>query len=112
MEKAGFKKGKDWNGNQFGRPKGSQNRSSEMMKVNIQRMINEGLDFMKSDYHKIREEDPAKALTLLLKLMEYSLPKLKSIDMQLEADVKQTIEQIKVEVITKQKDNEPQHKDE
>ena len=96
----GFKKGDNWNGNKFGRPKGSQNRSSEMMKVNIQRMINEGLDFMKTDYHKIREEDPAKALAILIKLMEYSLPKLKSVDMQVEADLKQTIEQIKIEVIT------------
>lgn len=103
---AGFKKGNEWTGNQFGRPKGSQNRSTEMMKVNIQRMINEGLDFMKSDYHKIREEDPAKALSLLLKLMEYSLPKLKSVDMQLEADIKHTIEQIKIEVITKAKESD------
>lgn len=103
MGKGGFKKGKDWNGNQFGRPKGSQNRSTEMMKINIQRMINEGLDFMKEDYHTIREDDPAKALALLLKLMEYSLPKLKSVDVQLEADVKNTIEQIKVEIVTNKK---------
>ena len=112
MGKAGFKKGKDWNGNQFGRPKGSKNRSTEMMKVNIQRMINEGLDYMKEDYHNIREEDPAKALSLLLKLMEYSLPKLKSVDMQLEADVKNTIEQIKVEIVTKEKKNESEHTNE
>lgn len=112
MGKSGFKKGKDWNGNKFGRPKGSQNRSTEMMKINIQRMINEGLDYMKEDYHNIREEDPAKALSLLLKLMEYSLPKLKSVDMQLEADVKNTIEQIKVEVINKESKDESEHKDE
>ena len=97
----GFKKGDNWTGNKFGRPKGSQNRSTEMMKVNIQRMINEGLDYMKHDYHKIREENPEKALALLIKLMEYSVPKLKSVDVNLEAEVKNTIEQIKVEVITK-----------
>ena len=56
-----------------------------------QRMINEGLDFMKEDYHKIREYDPAKALTLLLKMMEYSIPKLKSVEHkgEIEAAIKE-----------------------
>ena len=93
-----FKKGKDWNGNKFGRPKGSQNRSSEMQKVNIQRMINEGLDYMKEDYHKIRAEDPAKALALLIKLMEYSLPKLKSVDMDVKGEINNKVERITVEI--------------
>jgi len=96
----GFKRGNEWKGNKFGRPKGAQNRSSEMQKVNIQRMINEGLDFMKEDYHKIREEDPAKALNILIKLLEYSVPKLKSVDMKVEGELNTKIEGIKVEVIS------------
>ena len=92
-----FKSG-DKNINKFGRPKGSKNRSSEMQKVNIQRLINEGLDFMKEDYHKIREEDPAKALTLLIKLLEFSIPKLKAVDMTIEGEIKQEIEKITVEI--------------
>ena len=97
----GFKSGKEWKGNKNGRPRGASNRSSEMQKVNIQRMINEGLDFMKEDYHKIREEDPAKALNLLIKLLEFSVPRLKSVDMKLDAEVNAKVEQIKVEVIQK-----------
>ena len=93
-----FKKGKDWKGNKFGRPKGSQNRSSEMQKINVQRMVNEGLDYMKEDYHKIREEDPAKALSLLIKLMEYSMPKLKSVDMEVKGEINNKIERITVEI--------------
>ena len=100
----GFQKGKEWNGNKFGRPKGSHNRSSEMQKLNIQRMINEGLDYMKEDYHKIREEDPAKALTLLIKLLEYSIPKLKSVDMEVTGEIKNKVEKITIEV--KQSKNE------
>jgi len=92
----GFKKGNNWNGNKHGRPKGSSNRSSEMQKLNIQRMINEGLDFMKEDYHKIREEDPAKAVSLLLKMMEYSIPKLKSVE--LKAEIDQKIHQITINI--------------
>lgn len=100
----GFKKGEQWKGNKFGRPKGSSNRSTEMQKVNIQRMINEGLDYMKEDYHKIRKDDPAKAISLLVKLMEYSIPKLKSVDMKVEAEVNNKIEKITVEI--KQQKNE------
>lgn len=91
-----YKKGQNWTGNKFGRPKGSKNRSSEMQKVNIQRMINEGLDYLKEDYHKIREEDPSKAVTLLLKMMEYSIPKLKSVEVKGELEHK--INEIRVNI--------------
>ena len=94
----GFKKGEHWKGNKNGRPKGATNRSSEMQKVNIQRMINEGLDYMKQDYHTIREEDPAKALTLLIKLLEFSVPKLKSVDMQVQAEVNSKVEEIVINI--------------
>ena len=94
----GFQKGAEWKGNGGGRPKGATNRSSEMQKVNIQRMINEGLDYMKEDYHKIRDEDPAKALNLLIKLLEFSVPKLKSIDMDVKAEVTQKIEEIVINI--------------
>ena len=97
-----FKKGKEWKGNKLGRPKGATNRSSEMQKVNIQRLINEGLDYMKEDYHKIREEDPAKALTLLIKLLEFSVPKLKSVDMKMEGEIKNQIEKLQIEVIQRE----------
>ncbi len=37
--------------------------------------------------------------------MEYSVPKLKAVDINLEAEVKQKIEEIKVEVINKTKED-------
>ena len=94
----GFKKGKDWNGNKFGRPKGSQNRSTEMMKVNVQRAANMGLDYLKEDYERLREEDPKGALNLLMKLLEFNLPKLKSVDMNVEADINAKIDEIVVNI--------------
>jgi len=102
-----FKPG-DKNINRNGRPKGSSNRSSEMMKVNLARAINMGLDFLKEDYQEIRKKDPAKALHLLTKLMEYSLPKMKSVDVQMEADVKSTINEIKVEILNGKESNNKQ----
>jgi len=98
----GFKKGKDWNGNKFGRPKGSQNRSTEMMKRNVQRAANLGLDYLKEDYERLREEDPRGALNLLMKLLEFNLPKLKSVDMEVKGEVTNKIEKIVVEIKSKQ----------
>lgn len=92
-----FKKG-DKRINRNGRPKGSTNRSTEMMKVNVARAVNMGLDYIKEDYQRLRKEDPAKALSLLTKLMEYSLPKLKSVDMKLDGEINTKIEKITVEI--------------
>jgi len=92
-----FKKG-DKNINRKGRPKGSTNRSSEMMKVNVARAANLGLDYLKEDYERLRKEDPRGALNLLMKLLEYNIPKLKSVDMNLEAEVNQKIEEIVVNI--------------
>lgn len=94
-----------------GRKKGSLNRSTEMMKLTIARAVNHSLSELQKDLDEIRKENPAKAMELSIKLMDYVLPKLKSMDVKLDADVKQTIEQIKVEVIEKEKKDEPKHKD-
>ena len=74
-------------------------------------MINEGLDYMKQDYHKIREEDPAKALTLLIKLLEFSVPKLKSVDMKMEGEIKNQIEKLQIEVIQRENKDGSKNKD-
>lgn len=93
---AKFKKGQS--GNPNGRPKGALNRSTEQMKLVIARAVNEQLSELKKDLDAIRKEDPAKALAISIKLMEYTIPKLKAMDVKLEADVKQQIEKITVEV--------------
>jgi hypothetical protein len=81
-----------------GRPRGSTNRSTEMMKVNLARAVNMGLDYLKEDYQKLRDEDPAKALNILTKLMEYSVPKLKSIDMEVKGEITNKVEKITIEI--------------
>jgi hypothetical protein len=84
-----FKPG-DKNINRNGRKRGTPNRSTEQMKINVARAVNMGLDFLQEDYQKLRKEDPKGALNLLTKLMEFSLPKLKSVDMKAEIDQKIT----------------------
>ena len=91
-----FKAGKDWKGNKFGRPKGSQNRTTEQMKVNISRALNGTLDYLKEDLEKIREKDPAEAIKLATKLLDYTIPKLKAVDMK--SEVTHKIEEISINI--------------
>ena len=93
-----YKSGQNWSGNKNGRPKGSTNRSSEEMKLTIARAVNEGLDYLKSDLARIRKKDPEKALNIILKLLDYNLPKLKSVDMSVKGEINSKIEQITVHI--------------
>ena len=87
-----------------GRPKGKLNRSTEQMKLTIARAVNHQLSELQNDLDKIRKENPAKAMELAIKLMEYTIPKLKSIDMVVDADITAKIEKLEVEVINTTKD--------
>ena len=85
-------------GNQLskGRPKGAVNRSTEMTKLSIARATNVILDTLPSDLEKIRKQDPAKAIEIALKLLEFNLPKMSRIEMR--AEIEQRIHQIQVNI--------------
>ncbi len=87
-----------------GRPKGSINRSTEMMKLNVARATNIVLDNLSTDLEKIRKKDPEAAINIALKLLEFSMPKLSRTEMK--AEVNQRIEQITVNVTQRILDNE------
>lgn len=91
----GFEKG---NKLSTGRPKGALNRSTEMMKLNIARAVNNTLDTIQTDLAEIKKKDPVKAMELAMKLMEYTLPKLKSIDMNATMQIDQRIHSINVNI--------------
>jgi hypothetical protein len=82
-----------------GRPKGMLNRSTAQMKLTIARAINHQLGQLQKDLDEIRKENPAKAMELAIKLMEYTIPKLKSVDMNIDADITAKIERLEIEVI-------------
>lgn len=86
-----------------GRPAGKLNRSTEQAKLTLARLANKGLDNITEDIDKIREENPIKAAEIYIKLLEYVIPKLKSVDMKMEAEVNNKIEKITVEI--KQREN-------
>ena len=90
-----FKKG-DKNINRVGRPAGKLNRSTEQAKLTIARVANQGLNNISEDLEKIRKEDPIEAAKLYLRLLEYIVPKQKSVEMRAEID--QRIQQITVNI--------------
>lgn len=81
-----------------GRPKGSLNRTTEMMRLNIARAVNNTLDTIQIDLAEIKKNNPEKAMELAMKLMEYSLPKLRSIDINGSIEVDARIHSISVNI--------------
>lgn len=82
-----------------GRPSGVPNRTTEQAKVTIQRAVNGILDTMQTDLQEIKKRDPIRAMELAIKLLEYSIPKLKSVDVKGTMDIKQQIQQISIHVL-------------
>ena len=92
----GFEKG---NKMSKGRPKGALNRSTEMIKLSIARAVDNTLNTLSTDLDKIRKDDPERAIQLALKLMEFTIPKLKSVDLKGTVDVNQKIQQISIHIL-------------
>tara|TARA_R110002167_G_scaffold117492_4_gene293506 strand:- start:4592 stop:4888 length:297 start_codon:yes stop_codon:yes gene_type:complete len=71
-----------------GRPRGQLNRSTEMAKLTLARITDEGLNHLKEDLNKIREKDPIQAARLYLQLLEYILPKQSRVEVRGEIEAK------------------------
>ena len=91
----GFQKG-----NQLGkgRPPGAINRTTEQMRLTINRAVNNTLSTIQSDLEELKKTDPVKALELSMKLMEYAMPKMRSIDLKGSIEVDARIQQISINV--------------
>ena len=79
-----------------GRPKGSPNRTTEMMKVSIARATNRVLDDLPKIMEEMVKKDPKGAVDIALKLLEFHLPKQSRVEMK--AEVEQRIHQIQVNI--------------
>tara|TARA_R110000772_G_scaffold29210_5_gene73144 strand:- start:358 stop:672 length:315 start_codon:yes stop_codon:yes gene_type:complete len=87
-------------GNKFGkgRPAGKLNASTETAKLTLARLASKGLNDISEDIDKIREKNPIKAAEIYIKLLEYVVPRLKAVDMRVDAEVTQKVEKIIVEI--------------
>jgi hypothetical protein len=82
-----------------GRPAGSVNRSTEMMRLSVARATNTILDTLATDLQKIKQKDPKGAIDIALKLLEFNLPKQSRVEMK--AEIEQRIHQISVNITQK-----------
>jgi hypothetical protein len=85
-----------------GRPAGALNRSTEEMKLTITRAVNNTLNSLTKDLEEIKKRNPERAMELALKLLEYTMPKLKSVDINGSLQVDQRIQQITVNINKKE----------
>lgn len=79
-----------------GRPPGSPNRTTEMMKLSIGRATNKVLDNLPQIMDEMVKKDPARAVDIALKLLEFHLPKQSRVEMK--AEIEQRIHQISVNI--------------
>lgn len=74
MGNPNWKKGISANPN--GRPKGSKNRVTQEIREAYQRLAESNLENMSTWVAQVAQEDPAKAMDIMIKLSEYIIPKL------------------------------------
>ena len=84
-----------------GRPKGVGNKSTEAIRTAFAMLVEDNLSNMQDWLERTAEDNPAKALQIVSDIAQYSLPKLKQIDANLDVG-EGVISKITVEVNTKQ----------
>ncbi len=85
-----------------GRPKGSPNKENQIIKEAITAIVEGGLPDFQAVLNEMRETNPVKYAENYMKLMEYTIPKLRSVDANVSVDP-ESLGSIKIEVVTKEK---------
>lgn len=85
-----------------GRPKGSPNKENKIIKDAITAIVEGGIPDLVGVMAQLRETNPVKYAENMLKLMEYTVPKLRSVDSNVAIDT-ESLGSIRIEVVTKEK---------
>jgi hypothetical protein len=87
-----------------GRPKGAENKETKRVREAIAAITEGGITNLNECFDEIRTSNPAKFVELYLRLLEYTMPKLRSIDTNIDVS-DNMIQKITVEVNAKR----PEH---
>ena len=79
-----------------GRPKGTPNRTTKEVRQQFEHLLNNNIDKLQSLFDKVAEENPTKAIELILKISEFVLPKLKAVE---PTEPQQEPQKITIEVV-------------
>ena len=74
-----FKKGES--GNINGRPQGAKDKAQKDIKQAYQSLVEGNLTNIETWLNEVAAKDPGKAIELMLKLSEFILPKIKSVEL-------------------------------
>ena len=85
-----------------GRPKGSPNKENQIIKEAITAIVEGAIPDLVTVLAEMRESNPVKYTENIMKLIEYTVPKLRSIDSNVSLDT-ESLGSIKIEVVTKEK---------
>lgn len=87
-----------------GRPKGAEGKDAKRVREAIAAITEGGITNLNECFDEIRRDNPAKFVELYLRLLEYTMPKLRSIDNNIDLS-DSLIQKITVEVNAKR----PEH---
>jgi hypothetical protein len=85
-----------------GRPKGSPNKDNRPIRDAIHAIVEGNLEDFTRVLGEMQETNPVKYAENIRALMEYTVPKLRSVDTNISMDA-ESLGSIKIEVITKEK---------
>jgi len=79
-----------------GRPKNAENKEKKTLREAITTIVEGGAEDFQRTMNELSETNPGKYLDIYVKLLEYSMPKLRSVDTTISA--KDNVESIKIEI--------------
>ena len=83
---------------QGGRPKGSQNKGTEQLRKKIATLTERNYPRLSEALQSVEAQDPKAFVELYLKLLQYTLPKLESVQQTLEYS-DDTLNRINIQII-------------